>query len=81
LRCNVNGESNKFIEPSAHDWLVQSRIRGIKNRISAEYKPKLKNAGDRSEKARLEDEMQQAIRDAIRDEGLTDIDRDPTCLY
>jgi len=77
----VNGKLDNFIEPSAHGSLVRSRIREIKNRIIAEYKPKLKGAGDRSEKARLESEMQQAIRDAIQEEGLTDSDRDPTCLY
>jgi len=79
--CNVNGEVNNFIEPGARGSLIQSRIKEIKNRISAEYKPKLKSARDPSEKARLKSEMQQAIRNAIREEGLTDIDHDPTRLY
>ncbi len=81
MGCNVNGELNSFIEPGAHGSLIQSRIKEIKNRISAEYKPKLKSARDRSEKARLKSEMQQAIRNAIQEEGLTDIDHDPTRLY
>ena len=77
----MNGESNNFIEPGARHSLIQSRIKEIKNRIIAEYKSKLTNAGDRSEKARLKFEMQQAIRDALQEQGLTDIDDDPTCLH
>jgi hypothetical protein len=75
----MNAE-NGFIEPEIRDRIIKKRITEIRKHLMAKFKMDMSGISPEG-RATLQKEFECQFHEAIKKEGLQDVEYDPHCLY